>query len=265
MSTDHEFQIALHAPICPQLLREDAVVVDADGWHRTLTPSSPWAADNEVLLSSLPADADAADAEIDAIVAGYHALGRPMRWCVYPWSSPTDLGARLVQRGARQWDVRAFVCDTTLPLEPVEGVEIERVPHGASEAFDAYMALMTSGWDLPADEVAFRRRRYPELITSASIHLFVARHQGVVAGCGAFVVKDDSAYMTGDYVVPAFQARGLFQTLLAVRLRALREMGIGLASGHAREKTSAPWLQRFGFRTKFTYRIYQLEPPAAAE
>lgn len=264
---DHEFQIALRAPICPQLLREDAVVVDGGGWYRTLTPSSPWAADNEVLFSNLAPGAERdTSAAIDAIVATYHERGRPMRWCVYPWSSPVDLGSRLIERGARHWDVRAFVCDTTLPLEPVEGVEIERVANASSGAFHAYMELMATGWDLPADEVAFRRRRYPQLISGAGacMQLFIARHGGVPAGCGAFVVKEDSAYMTGDYVVPAFQARGLFQSLLAARLRSLREMGITLASGHAREKTSAPWLQRFGFRTKFSYQIYQIEPPSAA-
>ena len=262
---DHEFQIALHGPICPQLLRDDAVVVEGDGWYRTITPSSPWAADNEVLFANLDPDADV-DAAVTATIAGYHTLGRPMRWCVYPWTRPTDLGARLIERGAKHWDVRAFVCDTTLPLEPVEEVEVERVAPDRPEAFEAYIELMTTGWDLPADEVSFRRRRYPALISGpgASMQLFIARHRGVAAGCGAVVIKPDSAYLTGDYVVPAFQARGLFQSLLAARLRALREMGVAIASGHAREKTSAPWLHRFGFSTKFSYRIYQLEPPSPA-
>ncbi|MFZ4704227.1 MAG: hypothetical protein ACOYMG_29635, partial [Candidatus Methylumidiphilus sp.] len=112
---DPEFQIALNAPICPRLLRDDAIVTEGDGWYRTLTPSSPWATDdNEVLFSNL--DEGDANAEIDRIVGEYQNLDCPMRWCVYPWTRPSDLADRLVKKGASRSNVRALVCDTSLPL-----------------------------------------------------------------------------------------------------------------------------------------------------
>ena len=64
---DRELRVALDGPICPQLLREDAVVTNADGWYKILTPSSAWAADNEILFSRL--GERALDAEIDAVLA----------------------------------------------------------------------------------------------------------------------------------------------------------------------------------------------------
>ena len=260
---DPEFLIALHAPICPELLRDDAVVVYRDGWHKTITPSSPWAADNEILFSNL--GERASDDEIDAAIAEYQALGRPMRWCVYPWTQPVTLGERLIRRGATHYDVRALVCSTDLPLQIVAGTAVERVRPDDPKAFEEYIEVMSAGWALPADEQAFRRRRYRELIAGPApiLHLFLARYQGIAAGCGAFVIKGDSAYMTGDYIKRPYQARGLYLSLHAARLSALREMGIKLASGHAREDTAAPWLLRFGHRSKFTYRIYKIEAPAA--
>ena len=267
---DPAFQIALNAPVCPRLLRDDAIVTEGNGWYRTLTPSSHWATDdNEVLFSNL--DEQNADAEIEGIVSEYQKFGRPMRWCVYPWARPLDLAYRLLGRGASRSNVRALVCDTSLPLQRVEGSEIERVDPDSTEDYEAYIGIMasgemSSGKKLPADEIAFRHRRYRELIsgTDAVMQLFIARYQGVVAGCGAMYLKGGSAYLTGDYVVPAFHARGLFQSLIAFRLNLLHEMGIPLASGHGREDTSVPWLIRFGFKPVFPYSIYQIDPPSIA-
>ncbi|MEK8021080.1 MAG: GNAT family N-acetyltransferase [Candidatus Parabeggiatoa sp.] len=265
---DPKFKIALEGPICPQLLRDDAIVTNENGWYRTVTPSSPWAADdNEILFSNL--NERDADGEIETVIAEYQKLGRPMRWCVYPWTQPAYLGERLLKRGATRSDVRAFLCDTSLPLELVEGTEIEQVDPNSTEAYEAYIevmssGVMSSGRTLPADEVAFRRCRYRELITGpdAVMQLFIARYEGVVAGCGAMYIKEDSGWLTGDYVVPAYQARGLFQSLIAARLKVLRDMGIQIASGHGREETSVPWLKRFGFKSIYPYRIYQIDPPS---
>ncbi len=265
-----EFQIALSAPICPKLLRDDAVVIDENGWYRTITPSSPWAADdNEILFSNL--GEQYIDGQIESLIAEYQQQGRPMRWCVYPWDYPSDLGERLLQHGATRSDVQALLCDTALPLELVEGADVTRVNPDDDEEYEAYITLMasgimSSGKTLPVDEVAFRRLRYRELMTApdATLHLFLARYQSVVAGCGAMYIKGDSAWMTGDYVAPAYQSRGLFQSLIAARLKALHKMGIPIASGHGREETSVPWLKRFGFQSIFPYRIYQIDPPSVA-
>ncbi|MCI5149812.1 MAG: hypothetical protein D3916_10585, partial [Candidatus Electrothrix sp. MAN1_4] len=81
---DPGYRIALNGPICPKLLRDDTVVINENGWYRTITPSSPWAADdNEILFSNL--NEQNTDKKIDAIIAEYQELDRPMRWCVYPW------------------------------------------------------------------------------------------------------------------------------------------------------------------------------------
>jgi hypothetical protein len=267
-----EFQIALNAPICPQLLREDAIVTNENGWYRTITPSSPWAADDNEILFSNMGERDDIDREIERLITDYQQFGRPMRWCVYPWTYPADLGERLIQRGATRSNVQALLCNTALPLELVDGAVITRVDPNSNKDYEAYInimasGIMSSGRTLPADEVDFRRHRYRELMIEpkATMQLFLARYEGVVAGCGAMYIKEDSAWLTGDFVAPPYQARGLFQSLIAVRLKALRDMGIPIASGHGREETSVPWLKRFGFQPIFPYRIYQIDPPSATK
>lgn len=261
MSVPSEFEIVLNAPIGPQRLRDDTIVIDEDGWYRTLTPSSSWPASNEVLFSNL--NERDPDGEIDAIVSEYHRLGLPLTWCVYPWTQPGDLGERLRARGATQSVIQAFLGSTALALEVVDGVEIEQIDPESKEAYEAYINIMVSCYSLPADEEAFRHRRYHQLSTGSAprMRLFIGRYEGAAVGCAAMIIKENSAHFTGDCILPAFQARGIFQSLIAARLQVLRDMGIAMATGHSNEQ-SAFWAKRFGFKSIYTYNIYQLDPPA---
>lgn len=256
------FQIALNGPVMPELLRDDAEVIVGDGWRRTVTPSSPWAAENEVLFSNL-GDA-ASDAEIDAEIDRYHRIGRPMRWCVYPWDRPVDLGQRLLARGASQAEVWALIAENDLPLRMVDGVEVEPVTSSTSEAFSTYMDQMITRWGYPADEAEFRRARYARLIDAEqpTLMLFLGRYRGEPAGGGACFLRHDHAYFTGDFVRVGYEARGLLQSLHAARHQAMSAMGLRWATGHGRLSGTAQWVRRFGWKVVFEYQIYQLEPPA---
>lgn len=109
----------------------------------------------------------------------------------------------------------------------------------------------------------FRRRRYRELSRGDAplLQLYVAYCKGVPAGCHATVVKEDSGHFTGGATIPRFRAYGVLQAMLAVSLKALRRMGIRMATGHSNEN-SAFWADRFGFQTVYFYDMYQLNPPA---
>jgi ribosomal protein S18 acetylase RimI-like enzyme len=258
MRVPRELEIVLNGPIGPQRLRDDTIVIEEDGWYRTLSPSATSSAANEILFCNL--DQQDPDGHIDAIIAEYHKLGLPLSWCVYPWTQPADLGKRLLARGATGSNVRAYLANTALPLKVVDGVEVERVDPASTEGFEAYISILSAGYDLPADEEAFRRNRYRQLIAEPNpmMHLFIARCDGVVAGCSAMIVKEGSAHLTSSSVLPAFQARGVFQSLQAASLSTLRDMGIAFASGHSNDK-SAFWVERFGFKFIYAYTIYELE------
>ena len=170
------------------------------------------------------------------------------------------MGKRLLARGATGSNVRAYLAETSLPLKVVEGVDVERVNPSLTEGLEAFMSILSSGYDLPADEEAFRRSRYRQLIAEPNpvMHLFIARYDGAIAGCAAMIVKEDSAHLTSSSVLPAFQGRGVFQSLQATILATLRDMGIALATGHSNDK-SAFWVERFGFKLIYSYTIYEVE------
>lgn len=258
MRVPSALEVVLNGPVGPQRLHDDTIVVDSDGWYRTLTPSAKSPSANEILFCNL--DKRNPDAHIDAIFAEYRQYDLPFCWCVYPWTQPADLGKRLLARGATSSNVRAYLVDTALPLQIVEGVEVERIDATLPEGLDAFMSILTAGYGLSANEEAFRRNRYRQLIASPNpiMHLFVARYDGALAGCAAMVVKQNSAHLTSSSVLPEFQGRGIFQSLQATALAALREMGIGLATGHANDH-SAFWLDRFGFKLIYAYTIYEVE------
>lgn len=261
VAVPHELALVLNGPLGPQRLRDDTIVINGDGWYRLLTPSASWPAANEVFFSNL--DAHDPDAGIDAIIAEYHSLGLSLTWCVYPWTQPGDLGERLLARGATQSAIQTFLGSTAPQIEVVADVDVEQIDPEATDSYEAYISAIAAGFGLPPDEEAFRRQRYRQLIAGPdpSLRLFLARYRGVVAGCCAAAIKEDSAHMTGVFVNPAFQARGVFQSLKAASLSFLREQGISIFTGHANKK-SAFWVERFGAKPIFTYDIYQLDPPA---
>lgn len=260
MRVPRELEIVLNGPIGPQRLRDDTVVIDEGGWYRTKTPSAPtFSAANEVLFCNL--DQQNIDNQIDRMIAEYHGQGLALSWCIYPWTQPEDLGKRLLARGAEVSTIRAHLGSTALPLSVVDGVTVERVDPAFPAGFDTYIEILSTGYGFPADEEAFRRQRYHQLYseTDPVMHLFIARCDRVDAGCTALIVKGDTAHLTTASVLPEFQARGVFQSLIATSLSTLRSMGIGLVSGHS-NKQSAFWVERFGFKFMYEYGIYELQP-----
>lgn len=247
----------LRGPIDPHFLRHDSTVVDTDGWYRVITPSTPWPAVNEVVLSAL--DEHDPEPEIERLVAAYREHDLPLKWCVYPWTKPADLGERLVRRGAISWRARGMVTGTALELALPEGASVERIDRAT---FPTYLDAMVRGWELPPIEASFMHERMGSLLSRPEppVQLFVARWHGEVAASAATMLKERSGYLMGANVLPAFRGCGLYRALLRGRLAALSAMGIELATTQAREQTSAPILEHLGFETVFRYKMYQLNP-----
>jgi GNAT superfamily N-acetyltransferase len=254
---DPKHRAVLHATIGPEFLREDTRVYDDEGWYRLITPSTPWPSANEVILSNVRGDDP--QAVVDRIVAEYREYDLPLKWCVYPWSEPDDLGDRLVRRGAIHWRARGMACPTSMPIDVPEGLEVQRIQ---LSDLDVHVRAMSDGWGLPPREEAFMHERLGELLSvpEPKVQLFVARLDGVVAASASTVLREDSGYLMGANVLPDYRGRGVYRALLAGRLAALRQVGMPLATTHAREQTSAPMLDHLGFETVFRYELYQINP-----
>ena len=250
----------IEAPTRGGLLRRDTRVIARPGWYQVVTPSSKSAHLNEVVLSSVP-EADA-ERVIDEAIATYHPLGIPVKWCVGPWTEPSDFGARLERRGFVSWEVRGMGCDAALPLAASREVQMHEVVTDAD--VDEYLGAMMQGWSVPADQHALFRQSIEDERRgeSSAAHLWVARIGGRTAGTTGLLMRRDYGYFVGAQVLDWARGAGVYRALLRARLDRLLELGVDLAVTQARESTSAPMLAHLGFTTLLRSRCYLLEPSA---
>jgi hypothetical protein len=81
---------------------------------------------NELVFSAV--DPEDAERVIDEVVAACRAEGRPVEWCVGPWTRLEDFGDRLARRGFTSWGVRGMGRDTgALAGPPPRGTEVAEV------------------------------------------------------------------------------------------------------------------------------------------
>jgi len=252
----------LRAVLGAHLPRPGLTVIERPGWYQVITPSSVTAMNNEVILSAIPSDE--VERVIDETIAGYRAHGAAFKWCVGPWSAPDDLGERLSRRGFRSWAVRGMACEpAAIAIAVPADVTTELVTEAS---LVPHVAAVVRGWAHPASDVDFLLGAHRERLRSGESALFNAWCRGELVGTAGFLRKPDgSAYMAGAQVFDAHRGRGVYRALLEARLARLRELGISLATTHAREQTSAPILERLGFETVFRYRVHQLDPARGSD
>ena len=260
-------EAAMRAPLGPGLLRRDTEVIERPGWYQLVTPSAHKTTLNEVTWSEL-APTDAEDA-IDDVIRRCHSVGRPVKWCVGPWTKPADFGERLARRGFGSWEVRGMGRETTpLPPSRRKTVNVQVVTVDEATA-PAHVATSMYGWDIPADQELHERavlidslRAMPRL---AYFFAALAGTTGACVGTASVLLRSLSGrtfgYLSAAQVLPSARGLGAYQALTDARLAFLRTLGIGYAVTQARETTSAPILERLGFETLFHSKCYRLDSP----
>jgi GNAT superfamily N-acetyltransferase len=229
----------------------DLRIIERPGWFQIVTPSFRTGGFNEVALTRL-AD-DEADAAIDAAIDEYRRLGIAFRWPVAPGSKPDDLAERLARRGLVGSMVRGMARTTAEPPAAPDGVVVEQVDEGNA---DLFMSVMGEGWESDPDELAAVQRAIfaqPERLH----RLFLARWNSEPAAVASYVAFPRSAYLLGAVTLPRFRGVGLYRALVAARLRDAAARGLTLATSQAREGTSAPILERMGFRTMCSFPVFR--------
>ncbi len=241
----------------------DLRLIERPGWLQIVTPSFKQGGFNEVAFSAL--DASNADAIIDATIAEYRGLGIKFRWCVGPGSAPEDLAERLARRGLIASWTRGMARSTAeVPPAGAPAAHVAEVDAGApaahvaevdAGALDAFTRLMAEGWGVDPGPLA---RAHDAMFAQAGRRerLFVATLGGEPAAAASYVAFPRSAYLLGAVVLPRFRRRGLYRALVEARLADARARGIALATSRAREETSAPLLERMGFRTVCRFPVF---------
>lgn len=237
----------VRAPLGDAFVREDTEILAREGWYELVTPSAPGAMLNEILLSTLTADD--AEAAIDAALAR-HPGG--LKWYVGPWSSPSDLGARLARRGFEAEPVCGMGASTSLAIAPSAGVVVERV---TAETVPIFVDVASRGWGMPEEQRA-RELAFHHRALTRGVRLYLARIDGEPVGTAGMVVREDHGYLVGTQVLASARRRGVYRTLVAARVDELRDLGCAQAFTHASAETSAPLLAKLGFDMLFESRCW---------
>jgi len=226
----------------------DLQVIERPGWLQIVTPSITTGGLNEVIYSLL--DERTADATIDSAIAIYRDLGLKFRWNAGPGSGPADLGDRLELRGLVPNPGRGMARSTDGgdDVGDVDGViEVD------DQTLHDYTHVMATGWG--ADPAALRSL-HRHLLSEPRQCLFVSYCAGEPVAAASYVAFARSAFMMGAVVLPDVRGRGLYRALVQARLTHARSRGIGLATTHASEATSAPILEELGFETVCRFQMY---------
>jgi GNAT superfamily N-acetyltransferase len=241
----------LAAPIGAHLTRPDTRIIDADGWYRIITPSNHSASVNEIIRARIaPGEVDRT---VDRILDD--TRGRPFKWVIGPDTDPADeLAGALRSRGLIETHARGMYAPSSLNVEaPLVVREVDD-----RELFILYSEVVGEGWGL--DPAAYRADF--ERATSEHLlepHLFLAFDGDTPIGGAALVDKRRSAYLSSAIVLPAFRGKGAYRALIAARLVKARALGRPIVTTQAREATSAPMLERFGFTTVCRLRVFNTQ------
>lgn len=233
----------------------DSVTIVRPGWFQIITPSSPHRWHNRV-VESVMTDEDAPSTIAD-VSAHYRTLGVDFSWRVGPNARPRDLGALLARQGMVATELVGMVAEVSrLDAELEPSTTIERVgPHNVGD----YVGASAAGFGNDAAQAASLRADMDRHVADPGTRceFFLARVSGEPAGTAAlFPVSDDSSYLLGGSVAPAFRKRGIYRALVAGRARVLRARGVRLATIWALAETSAPICRRLGFETVCSAQLF---------
>jgi hypothetical protein len=203
------------------------------------------------------------DEVIDEVLEHVREWERPE---VYWWissTSPSATEAALLSRGAtiaETVDVLAYDMSRALPgvdIPPDVHVELVR----DERAFRAAGEVQSEVWDVPYPDAARLARALHDVqaeLAERSGFRVVSWIDDQPVAYGGCSLVDGVARLWGAGTRAAWRHRGAYRAVLAERLRLARDFGARLALVKGRVETSAPILQRVGFKSYGEERCYRL-------
>lgn len=234
--------LALLAPQRALLPLADTVVVERPGWFQITTPSLKSGVMNEVICSRVEGDPERIVSEL---IAHYGDI--KWRLSVHPGGEALipalrDFEAHAVH--AMMTDVRA--------AKPVPSVTVEAADR---RTLDDFTRVMVEGWGVGAEGIHALHERI--LAEGERRPMLIARIGGELAGGAALALLPDVGFFLGAVVLPKFRRRGVYEALVAERLRRCALSGCRYAVTHAMADTSAPLLAKRGWRSVVQFRSFR--------
>lgn len=252
-----------------QILTRGTRVIQRPGWYQVVSPGSPVPARNEVIHSAIAPDK--VEHVVSDVMAEYATIPTPFKWCMSPLTKPINLPEILTERGFSSWRTRDmyFEIDVSDPQLPAttshnrasDGLfSIESV---TTQNLSEYIECFFQGWWLDREATDADKASLKEDVLWAFEHqggqasYYLARVGGEPAATAGLFLKEHSGYLTGGNILKRFRGGGLYRRLVNHRLRVIAESGRNLAITGARESTSAPLLEKLGFKTAFRTSVFQ--------
>jgi hypothetical protein len=105
-----------------------------------------------------------------------------------------------------------------------------------------------AAWEVPAPGHALVRRRAEKALCATELFYFLARFRGEPVAVGNLRHFSGFTFFTSGAVQKQFGGCGIYKALVGHRARFSMERGVDRVVSHAVTTTSAPILERLGFR-----------------
>lgn len=237
------------------LLNDSGVAFHADERLTWLASGLPADFLNEVFEFDLPAEQ--ADAAIDRLLTHYRALDVPNAWLLWPGSQPSDLGARLEQRGLGfDDDSPLMVLDFADFNPPPAQFEISRVEDEPALREWVHPVAISFGLDDErVREFYFAGHLRQGFGDDAPLQRFAIRQGGAVVATCSLSYDAGVAGIYDVTTLPEVRGQGAGSAVTAAALHYAQQRGYryaALQSSHMGEHV----YERLGFRTVGTLIVY---------
>jgi len=230
-------------------------VLDRPGWKQIVTPTFKTGGFNDIEIVAL--SEASRERTLDAGLEEYTREGILFRIYVLPGPDAQHVSESLKRRGLEMSRIRCMVRDTSAVVlakaDPsLPPLRVERVTR---ETVSIFSDAMARGWNVtrgPLDQC-----NELALETTPPTGLYIAYVGDTPAGVAMSGVHGRSVYLFGTVVLPEFRGRGIYKALVARRIDdAARGSNVTLVTSQARDHTSAPILERVGFRSVCTIDVF---------
>jgi len=209
-----------------------------------------------------------ADARIRHAVDAFRDAGVSATWSVGPWSTPADLGERLLAHGFRHdHDLPWMVADLALlpPLARPEGLEVRRVTRRALH--EAWLTAMVEGFESNDNQDS---RRTLDTLGRRDLNRregpwvrFAGVFEGKPVASSGLILTGGIAGVYNVATLPAFRRRGFGGAMTHAAMRHARRLGYRVAVLGTSDLGRGVY-ERLGFRDVCMSRDYVWELPAGA-
>jgi len=194
---------------------------------------------------------------LDSVIEQLEGPGRRYTWIVGPSTKPNSLADCLVARGFHEtetWD-GLVLRDLSAVLVADESIEVEELAESNVQDYVNFMRALT-GNGISEERARAQASRYLKLQPHPAT-IYMARLDGHFAGYSALHMNSSgAAYLRQAITLPGYQRRGVYNRLLAHRLKVARKLGCTRALVQAMRTTSSPMLRRRGFTQVCTLTGY---------